>query len=477
MKDHPTAPGAGGPGAGGPGAGGPDEHASWLRGPYLGAEAAFVVARALTVRPPLVLHGEAGTGKRRIARAVHARSGTTLFLSLAGPDFSRAAVETAAASRRGTLFLDLARPLTPAGADELADLLDAGGSITTASGSRLRLVAATERDLAELADSGAFPRSLYHRLSILPVRLAALRDRRNDIPPIAEEMLGNICRTLGHPAPRLSASALDRLAEHPWFGNLAELESVLTRTLILRDAREFGADDLVFDHTPLLPTAAVPPPAGSAAARPQGPSLEMIVQELAHEFKNPLVTLKTFAQLTQRAAENSGGDAQFACLAAQAADRMDGVLENLLRFVGMQEPRLRPVRVADLFASGADGSPAGGWTLRPEGHAGAGVRADPEQVSFALANLLRALAGEPPGSGTISVRYEPPSTAVLVFPSANGGPASHLAALLDGDAEAEVPLGVAIARAVVERNGGTLTIRRQAQGLVAALTLTPDTEG
>lgn len=448
-----------------------DEHAVWLCGPYLGAEAAFVVGRGLTARPPLLLQGEAGTGKRHIARAVHARSGTTLFLPLAGPDVSRAAIERAAANRQGTLFVDLTRPLTPAGADDLADLLDAGGSIPTGPGSRLRVIVATERDLAGLADSGLFPRTLYHRLSVLPVRLAPLRERREEIPLLATQMLGVIARTLGRPAPRLSAPAIERLADQAWAGNLAELESVLTRTLVLRDAADLGADDLAFDHTPLLPPATRPAPALAVAPRRQAPALEMIVQELAHEFRNPLVTLKTFAQLAGRAAEDGGGDGAFARQAAEAADRMDAVLENLVQYAGLSEPRPRSARLADLFAAGA-----AAWTLAAEGDGAGLVRADPEQISFALANLIRALAGEPRRDGGLTVRYEAPSTATIRVSAANGAAALRLGALLGGDEAAE-PLGVAIARAIVERNGGTLAVRKQGQILVAELILPAGEEG
>ena len=107
----------------------------------------------------------------------------------------------------------------------------------------VRVIAATHRDLETMAEDGRFRLDLFHRLAVFPLEVPALRERMEDLAPLAEFML----QEMGKEAPRkrLSAGALERLQEHGWPGNVRELGHVLLRGAILAgDAVEIGADEI-----------------------------------------------------------------------------------------------------------------------------------------------------------------------------------------------------------------------------------------
>jgi two-component system response regulator FlrC len=105
---------------------------------------------------------------------------------------------------------------------------------------------------------GRFREDLYHRLAVFPVRLPPLRNRREDILPLAETLLARIGDALGRRGLRLAARTRERLVAAPWPGNVRELENALERAAILADGEEIGPDHLVLD------------PAGAPAPAPTG---------------------------------------------------------------------------------------------------------------------------------------------------------------------------------------------------------------
>src|ERR1019366_758766 len=114
----------------------------------------------------------------------------------------------------------------------------------------VRIVAATNQDLEQMVDTGSFRGDLYHRLGQICLRVPPLRERREDIVPLAEHFLKQT-------NPRLSFSrgALQILEDHPWPGNVRELRNVVTKAAVLSRNIEIGADDLL-----------LAPPRASAAA-------------------------------------------------------------------------------------------------------------------------------------------------------------------------------------------------------------------
>src|SRR5262245_1808879 len=217
----------------------------------------------------VLIHGESGTGKELIAKAIHhaSRRAREPFVAVNCGALPEALLEselfghvkgafTGAAmnkkglfeeAHRGTLFLDEIGEMTPALQVKLLRALQDGevrpvGSTQSATVDA-RLLAATNRDLEQMMRHGAFREDLYYRLNVIALSLPPLRERREDIPVLAEYFLTRFAarqeRTL-----RLGAGALDRLLAYAWPGNIRELENAMERAAILSRGDTVGADDL-----------------------------------------------------------------------------------------------------------------------------------------------------------------------------------------------------------------------------------------
>jgi DNA-binding NtrC family response regulator len=112
------------------------------------------------------------------------------------------------------------KKITPIGAERPVDI-------------DVRFIATTNRDLKEAVERGAFRRDLYYRLSVLPVRVPALRERPEDIPPLAEHFLAEASRRCKKAVRALAPAALRALVRYPWPGNVRELENVIERAVIV----------------------------------------------------------------------------------------------------------------------------------------------------------------------------------------------------------------------------------------------------
>jgi two-component system response regulator FlrC len=108
----------------------------------------------------------------------------------------------------------------------------------------VRWIAATNRNLAEMVQQGTFRGDLYHRLSLFPVQLLPLRERRDDVAPLSDHLLRRIGVALGRPELRLTDAAREALAAASWPGNVRELANVLERSAILVEGNQIDDDDL-----------------------------------------------------------------------------------------------------------------------------------------------------------------------------------------------------------------------------------------
>ncbi|MEY6431414.1 sigma-54 dependent transcriptional regulator [Thioalkalicoccus limnaeus] len=212
---------------------------------------------------PVLILGETGSGKEVIARAIHARSarhaGPFLRVNCGAIPSELADSElfghergsfTGASSQRqgwferadgGTLFLDEIGELSPAVQVRLLRVLQ-DGTFERVGGQRslrvaVRLVAATHRDLHAMVREGRFREDLWYRINVFPLRLPALRERPDDIPPMAIHFALRAAERLGLTPQLPSPVEMDRLIEYPWPGNVRELAAVIERAAILGEGR------------------------------------------------------------------------------------------------------------------------------------------------------------------------------------------------------------------------------------------------
>jgi formate hydrogenlyase transcriptional activator len=224
------------------------------------AQVALVAPTDATV----LIRGETGTGKEMIARTLHDKSdrreGPMVRLNCSA--ISAGLVEselfghvkgafTGAHDRRvgrfelannGTLFLDEVSELP---LDTQAKLLrvlqerefEPVGSSKTQK-VNVRVVAASNRDLAADSRIGRFRADLYYRLNVFPIDLPALRERREDIPLLATHFMQRAARKLGKRLDRIDSASMQRLIDHSWPGNIRDLQNVIERAAILADSNE-----------------------------------------------------------------------------------------------------------------------------------------------------------------------------------------------------------------------------------------------
>jgi DNA-binding NtrC family response regulator len=221
----------------------------------------------------VLVRGESGTGKELVAQAIHNRSPRSgrPFVPVNCAAISRELVEselfghekgafTGADARRqgrfeaadgGTIFLDEIGDMARETQAKVLRVLQER-SFERVGGTRpiqvdVRVVAATHRNLEEEVREGRFREDLYYRLKVVEIELPALRERREDVPALAQRFLEQVNERLGREKQRISEAALARLAAHPWPGNVRQLRNVIERAAVLAAGSEIQESDLNLD--------------------------------------------------------------------------------------------------------------------------------------------------------------------------------------------------------------------------------------
>ncbi len=264
------------------------------------------IDRVAGTMAPVLVVGESGTGKswsRAPSTAAAAATPARSSPSTPAPSRASSSGASSSATRRarspapsprprasseaaagGTVFLDEVGTMDTAVQVSLLRVLETY-RFTRVGGRKeieadVRIVAATNKDLLDLVDDGIFREDLYYRLNVFTVTLPPLRERGDDILPIAERFLTKYARRYGTPARRLSDGAVDRLMAHDWPGNVRELRNVVEQTALFAPSEVVAAEDIQLGqgrierrpkgrlaeapHAPSAPPA--PPPQHAAPA-------------------------------------------------------------------------------------------------------------------------------------------------------------------------------------------------------------------
>jgi two-component system, NtrC family, response regulator HydG len=231
------------------------------------------IRRVAPTDATVLVHGETGTGKELVARAIHnqsTRAGKAIICvncaaipetlieselfgyekgAFTGANSSRTGLIEAADG--GTLFLDeigelpleaQARLLRFIQEDEIRRI----GSVES-SKVNVRLICATHRDLKDMAHSGRFREDLYYRINVMKLELPPLRERGKDILELAETLLKSRCEKMKKPLMHFSPKAIQAITTYIWPGNIRELENAIERAVILCDRKEIDNEFLDID--------------------------------------------------------------------------------------------------------------------------------------------------------------------------------------------------------------------------------------
>jgi transcriptional regulator with GAF, ATPase, and Fis domain len=230
----------------------------------------FRLEQVAATHATVLLLGETGTGKELVARAIHRRSARASgkFVALNCAALPATLVESELFGRergaftgahssqagrfelahRGTLFLDEVGDLPIELQPKLLRVLQEGqlerlGSTRTVDVD-VRVIAATNRDLTEEVRQNRFRDDLYYRLNVFPITLPSLRERREDIPLLAQHLANRFARAMPKPMKPISDSVARALQQYDWPGNIRELENVIQRAIILSADGVISVNDI-----------------------------------------------------------------------------------------------------------------------------------------------------------------------------------------------------------------------------------------
>lgn len=266
-------------------------------------EVLSTVERVAPTNATVLLGGESGVGKDLVARAIHEKSkrATGPFLkinSTAIPEnlleselfgFEKGAFTGAVASKpgkfeladKGTLFLDEIGDVPPATQVKLLRVLQEreferlGGTKTIKVD--VRLIAATNRDLREALEQGTFREDLYYRLNVVPIDIAPLRERKEDIPDLVNLFVARFSGESGKDIEGITPQAMQMLVNYYWPGNVRELQNIVERACALSKGPRLEAADIHIDARSSKSGN------GSPGFLPEGLTLEQWEDEMVQE--------------------------------------------------------------------------------------------------------------------------------------------------------------------------------------------------
>jgi DNA-binding NtrC family response regulator len=477
------------------------EFSRYLEFPYLNRAAASLIHRFAATGLPILISGEIGCGQERVARGIHflgARFGS--WVSLHAAEINNAYLDQKSlqlswcrsSEALVTLIIENLDWLSLSGQAELLSFLEE----EEAKFGKFRLITTARVDILEKVYRDELLESLYHKLATLRLSLRPLRERREDVPAIASWFCQLYASHLGLEEVSLSTGANERLSNYLWFGNLNEMETVIARTLVLQRKSWIEAADLIFDFSVAgeLPEL----PAFEALARSeaqeeseveraesltqmrnglhtetsienshsQPEDLSVLIHELAHELKNPMVTIKTFAQLLTDRYQDENFRDRFQDVVGCDIERMDDLLELMIEFADFTQPRWSKVPLQEKLRSVLNEVTSEcarrQAQIRWKGNGySREIKADETQVKYVLKNVLLAVLSQAKMGSEIEINVEKQGCVAISYLREVARVASithYFDKSSSSPSESVLPLRILLAKQLVERNGGHMTL-------------------
>ena len=474
----------------------------YLEFPYLSRAAGSLVHRFAATGLPILISGEIGCGQERVARGIHflgARFGSWILLHAA--EINSAYLDQkslqlswcrSSEAPPVTLIIENVDQLSLSGQAELVNFLEE----EEAKFGRCRLITTARVDILEKVYRDELLESLYYRLATLKLSLLPLRERREDVPAIASWFCQFYASYIGLGEVSLSAGANERLSNYLWFGNLNEMETVIARTLALQRKSWIEAADLIFDFSvagelPELPAfkelvrseAQEKSELETAKSRTQirnglhteartennhaqREDLSVLIHELAHELKNPMVTIKTFAQLLTDRYQDENFRARFQDVVGCDIERMDDLLELMIEFADFGQPRWNKLALQEKLRSALN-EVTDECARRQAQIAWKGngysreIKADETQVKYVLKNVLLAVLSQARLASEIEINVEKQGCVAISYFREVGRVASithYFDKSSSSPSDTVLPLRILLAKQLVERNGGNMIL-------------------
>lgn len=227
----------------------------------------------------VIITGESGTGKELVARAIHANSPRRFFPlvivhcgalteSLLESELfghEKGAFTGAVYNRKGrfemadngTIFLDEIATISLKMQIELLRVLETKSFVRVGGNKEIssdfRVICATNRDLKSMVDKGLFREDLYYRINVVNIQVPPLRERTEDIPLLADYFVRKYCTSMNRPLMTIEPTALRRLEEFPFPGNIRELENMIERAIVVGNGKRITVKDLPLGKTSVVP--------------------------------------------------------------------------------------------------------------------------------------------------------------------------------------------------------------------------------
>ena len=458
---------------------------AWIGSSRVSGEVRERVVRVSGMSLPVLIQGEEGTGRGGVARAVHylglwkERPFLRVFCRGLTPEVFVRRLSMWLGGMGGvpvTLYFEGVDRLGWEMQGVLLDLLSdqrVGWPGVGEVGVEARVVSSSEGSLGRAVSEGRFRGDLSEVLGVLRVGLRPLRERREEIPRLVGEVLEEQGWG-GEVGKRFSWEAMELLQEYYWPGNVRELEGVVLRSVALKGEGLLGPGDLDFGFTvgEGLPSLGVgvgkglegEVSSGSEVLGEEENFFDVVVSALAHEIKNPLVAINTFAYLLPEKYEDEEFRGQFSRLVSMDVRRVNEVLESLLEYAQFSGPRLRGQDL-NLVLEGVLGEreeDLGRKGLRVERDFGEGlplVLFDGMQLGFVLRSLIGGLVSQVRGGKVLRVSTGKGEGYVEMRVRYEDGEGVYGGELKgEGMGMERWSLALALARRVMVRNGGEMGV-------------------